>query len=200
MSRARPRAWPLLLLLLLLIGASAMADKFATTAPPGSWVIDPHRSTALVDVHLRLRKPLVGRMTGVSGTLQGSPGAGWQIAVAVDARSLGFGGPRWIDRTTRSDAFLAVERHPTISFRSDVFNDAMLRAGGPLAGSLGLRGLTQPVGFRLLPFACGRPEAGCEIRVEGTISRHEFGMTAQRTIVKDAVDFRIRVLLQPVAP
>ena len=182
-------------LLLWLIGTCVMMAQARASAP--SLAIDGRHSSASFIVHMRIKMRAEGRLARVGGQLRGTPATGWQVLVKVDGRSLRFDGPAWMDRITRSDAFLAVDRYPAIRFESDSFTDAMLHAGGPLHGQLSLRGLTQPVSFQLLPSGCAQPGRDCDIQVEGTISRHAFGMNSHRAMVKDEVDLRIRVRLQP---
>jgi polyisoprenoid-binding protein YceI len=195
MSRARSGA-----LLVLLIVAWSMAHQARGQATDTAIAIDAGQSSARFVVHTRISIRAEGRMPQVSGELLGTPAGGWQVLVYVDGRGLQFDGPRWMERITRSDAFLAVDRHPEIHFHSEKFADAALRDGGPLHGELTLRGQKRPVSFELLPSTCARPGLDCDIQVHGAISRHAFGMNAYRTLVKDDVDFNIRVRLQAGAP
>lgn len=181
-------------LLVLLFGGGSMATPAQETT---SIALDSGQSSASFIVHMRIRRPTEGKLTKVSGQLRGTPASGWEVLVQVDGSSLHLDGPRWMERVTRSDAFLAVDRFPAIGFDSEHFTDAMLRTGGPLRGQLTLRGLTRPVSFKLLPSACDQPGRDCDIQVQGTISRHAFGMNAYRALVKDNVDFHIRARLQP---
>lgn len=158
--------------------------------------IDGRHSSASFAVTLRMRSPTQGQLTRVSGQFAGSPQHGWTALVKVDGRNLHVEGPRWMERVTRSDAFLAINRYPSIRFESELFSDAVLHAGGLLTGKLTLRGLTQPVSFRLLPSECDQPGRDCDIHVQGTVSRHAFGMTAYRSMLKDEVDFKFRVRLR----
>lgn len=185
-------------LLVLLFGALSMSPQARGQAKSIS--IDAGQSTASFLVHTRISMKAGGQMNQVSGELVGSPDSGWQVVVTVDGHSLKFRGPRWMERITRSEAFLAVDRHPEIQFHSQRFDDAALHAGGPLLGDLTLRGKTLAVSFRLLPSTCAQPGRDCDIQVQGTVSRHAFGMNAYRTLVKDEVDFDIRVRLQAPAP
>lgn len=196
MALARTGAWLFLLAGFLLVPFPIHAFVEAQAAA-GSRLIDPARSSARFIVHLRWRLRTQGRMTGVAGELRGDPGQGWSVLVNVDGRSLKVSGPRWMDKATRSDAFLAVDSHPEIRFESDRFSDRLLHAGGRIRGRLTLRGLTRPVSFRLLPSACAQPGRDCDLQVHGTISRTAFGMTAHPSTVKDDVDLHMRVRLQP---
>jgi polyisoprenoid-binding protein YceI len=177
-------------------GAAALPPTPAPTSP-AVLAIDPHRSGAVFRVQLRARhREVEGRLVAPRGELSGSAQAGWTVHVRVDGRSLRVDGPPWMERTTRSDAFLAVNRHPAIAFVSARFDDAVLHAGGELPGQLTLRGLTRPVSLRLLPSDCARPGQDCDIHVQGELSRKDFGMTAYRAFLRDGVEVRFRVRLR----
>jgi polyisoprenoid-binding protein YceI len=162
--------------------------------------IDGQRSQAHFIVRLRFRGAVVGRMGGVAGQLRGDAVGGWSVAVRMDAGSLRMEGPRWMERATRSPAFLAVDRYPAIRFESAPFDDAVLRGGGPVQGELLLRGLRRPVSFQLLPSECARPGRDCDIRVQGSLSRRDFGMSAHRAMVDDRVELQLRVRLHADEP
>jgi polyisoprenoid-binding protein YceI len=186
--------------------AAALLSAFgaavaATPAPPSPAVpmaqrFDPAASHASFKVRLRIMRPAVGHFLDVRGELQ-PDGARQRVAVDIDGRQLRFEGPAWMERATRSEAFLAVDAHPRIRFFSAPFAPALLRKGGELTGELTLRGRTRTVRFRVLPSACDTPGRGCEIAVEGRVSRQAFGMTAHRVSVRDGVDFQFRVRLKP---
>ena len=172
------------------------------TAPePGAALqIDGGRSAARFLVRLRIGMRAEGRIDKVSGELRGDAATGWQVLVVADGRSLAVKGPRWMEKATRSAQFLAVDTHPEIRFESDRFSDRLLHAGGRVRGRLGLRGLTRPVSFRLLPSACARPGRDCDLQVNGTINRKQFGMTSHPVSVRDDVELHMRVrLLDPSA-
>ena len=191
-------AAPVALLIVLASTAPAPAPAPAT---PQSFAIDARRSGAVFLVQMRPRdREVEGRLSAPRGELTGSSQSGWQVKVRVDGRGLRVEGPRWMERTTRSDAFMAVERYPAIRFTSAQFDDQVLHDGGELPGELTLRGLTRPVSLRLLPSECARPGQDCDIHVQGQLSRKDFGMTAYRAFVRDAVEVRFRVRLRTPAP
>ena len=186
---------------LLTLALAALPAAVPPPSPPRSIAIDPHRSGAVFRVQLRARsREVEGRLVAPRGELSGSAQAGWTVRVRVDGRSLRVDGPPWMERVTRSDAFLAVNRHPGIAFASARFDDAVLHAGGELPGELTLRGLRRPVSLRLLPSECARPGQDCDIHVQGELSRKDFGMTAYRAFLRDGVEVRFRVRLQAEAP
>lgn len=182
--------------------AAATVPAVAAAAPAAepARAIDGHHSSAEFVVNLRMRGASAGRIAGVAGGLEGSAAGGWRVQVRLDAKGLRFDGPRWMERTTRSATFLAVDRYPSIRFESDAFDDAVLHRGGPLQGQLTLRGLRRPVSFSLLPSDCARPGLDCDIRVQGSVSRRDFGMSAYRAFVADDVELRIRVRLRAAGP
>lgn len=178
------------------VGLAALVSLASTAAAKGApLLIDPHQSSARFVVHL-LRMRAEGVMGGVTGQLRGSAASNWQVLVLGDGRTLHLDGPGWMERVTRSEAFLAVDKYPAIRFESEVFPDRRLHGGGPLHGRLTLRGVTRPVSFTLLPSGCAHPGRDCDIQVHGTISRQAFGMTSHQVMLRDPVDLRIHVRLQ----
>jgi polyisoprenoid-binding protein YceI len=179
------------------LGALFLLLALAAMSPRAQDVVqafDPKNSTASFRVHFRLMPSAGGEFARVSGELQ--PDANRQrVLVSVDGRSLVFHGPNWMNRVTRSDDFLAVDRYPEISFRSEPFAPQLLRAGGELRGELFLRGQRRTVAFALLRSSCAQPGRDCDIQVRGSVSRHDFGMNSYRFTVKDNVDFDFRVRL-----
>jgi polyisoprenoid-binding protein YceI len=181
------RLGALLAVSLLLVAVSGRAQN-------SRWGFDPARSSATFRVHMRFLPSPLGTFAKVSGELQDDR-AKQRVLVALDGRSLVLDGPEWMNRVTRSDDFLAVDRYPEISFRSELFDPALLRTGGKLRGQLSLRGVRRDVAFQLLASTCAQPGRDCDIEVRGRVSRHDFGMTSYRFTVKDNVDFDFRVRL-----
>lgn len=182
-------------------GAMTALQAAQPTAPSPAqvWTIDGPASVAQFWTHPRLLPRSGGRFREVHGELQGSPQAGWQVQVRIETRSLQFQGPGWMERLTRSDSFLAIERFPEIRFQSGRFADALLQQGGALHGELSLRGQTRPVVFRLQPGACRPPATECLLQVSGRVNRHNFGMSAYRLTLRDDVDIELQVRLRPGA-
>ena len=174
----------------LLLALAAMSSRAQSTFQ----TFDPVNSTASFRVHFRLLPAAGGQFARVSGQLQ-RDGNQQRVVVSVDGRSLKFNGPNWMNRVTRSDDFLAVDRYPEISFQSESFAPALLRDGGELRGELFLRGQRRLATFQLLRSTCAQPGRDCDIQVRGRVSRHEFGMNSYRFTVRDDVDFEFRVRL-----
>lgn len=172
------------------LGLAAMTSRAQDTVQ----AFDPGKSSASFRVHFRLLPAVSGQFARVSGELQ-PDGRQLRVLVSVDGRGLALNGPNWMAKVTRSEEFLAVDRYPEISFRSEPFAPELLRRGGELRGELSLRGQRRQVAFTLLRSPCAQPGRDCDIQVDGHISRHEFGMTAYRFTVRDGVDFDFRVRL-----
>lgn len=201
MPGARARAWlPTGLACLLFLALVPIPPLLLAAPAPSRLAIDDARSSVQFTVRLRFRLRAHGRIEGLAGELRGSPVEGWSVAVQADGRRLKVGGPRWMERSTRSDDFLAVDSHPDIRFESERFSDRVLHRGGRVRGQLRLRGLTRPVSLRLLPSACAQPGRDCDLRVNGIISRTDFGMTSHPHSVKDDVELSLRVRLRPRGP
>ncbi len=183
--------------LLLLLAALMPMTSFPQARPPAPVLaFDESHSGASFLVQMRMGNRIEGRIGSASGELAGTPATEWKVRVKLDGRTLRVDGARWMERVTRSDSFLAVNRYPVIRFESDAFSDALLRGGGVLPGRLSLRGLVQPVSFQLLPSACDRPGLACDINVRGRLSRKAFGMNAYRALLEDSVEVHFRVRLR----
>lgn len=183
-------------------GGLCLAGLMALAMPVKSVVrepFDPAASKAGITVELRVAGNVDGRFRRIEGELEPVAGNLWQVQVRVDVRELKLDGPAWMQRSTRSPRFLDVERYPEIRFVSLPFDRKLLRSGGKLAGDLDLRGRHKRVTFRLEPADCDDPGRGCPIRVRGTVSRREFGMTAYRLWLRDEVGFEFGVRLRAQA-
>jgi polyisoprenoid-binding protein YceI len=199
MPLARHEAWPYLLAGLAGLTAGTQPMPPSRPAPPSSLQIDGARSEARFVVYLRIGLRTRGTIPKVSGEMAGDAAGGWRVLVVADGQSLVVKGPKWMERSTRSADFLSVDAHPEIRFHSETFSDQVLHAGGTIQGQLTLRGLTRAVSFRLLPSDCAHPGRDCDLQVNGTINRKEFGMTAHPVSVRDDVELHMRVRLRAAA-
>lgn len=144
-----------------------------------------------------------GRFTRIDGGVRLRPGSspGFVEAVVeatVQVDSLAADSDR-LRRQILAPGFFDLAHHPTIHFVSDTFDARAVARGGKLPGRLTLRGVTRPVVFELEPTHCqlqdGQP---CQIRVQGTVQRHHYGMSAQSTTVSDNVQLRLVIDLLPM--
>ncbi len=172
---------------------AAFAFALALSSNAQTHVLDDHRSSAEFEVHIRLPMRGVGRFGQIGGEMSGEPAQGWRVAVRIDGRSLHFDGPSWMGSITRSRAFLDVQDFPVIELRTGTIPDDVLHRGGQVRGELTLRGATRPTTFQLLAPSCDRPGRDCDLEVQGTVSRREFGMTGYRMTLRDGVDVRVKL-------
>lgn len=170
------------------------------SAQAAAAVIDSSRSNASFSIHPRLPIPSEGNFESVNGSLQPVPTQKWKVEVQLDASKLNFKGPQWLSRMARSEAFLDARNHPDIQFVSIPFSKTLLEKGGELEGQLFLRGQQRTVRFHIQKSACKKPGYDCDLVVNGSVKRRDFGMQAYRLSIKDNVDFefRIRLLADPV--
>lgn len=162
--------------------------------------IDPAASHARFVVDVRLPIRAEGRFTQVEGELKPRRDGRCEVHVRVRADTVAYSGPDWMARLTRSKAFLDAEAHPEVAFDSSAFPAGWLNAGGAIDGRLRLRGRERPVDFTLRPAECDTPGQACDIRVQGVVSRRDFGMQAYRFTVKDDVRFEFTIRLREAAP
>jgi polyisoprenoid-binding protein YceI len=143
----------------------------------GTWKADPvHSEIAFSARHLMVTK-VRGRFTSYDVTVVTSedPLAS-TVTATIDLASIDTGNePR--DSHLRSDDYLAVERYPTMSYRSTGIRPA--GGGWVIDGDLTLHGVTRPVpltvelnGFRPDPF--GGQWAGFSATAQ--INRRDFGI------------------------
>jgi polyisoprenoid-binding protein YceI len=156
------------------------AEPLVTPGTRRTWAITPGGSSVQFSIRHMLVSTVRGRFTAVRGTIvvDTAEPARSAVALTIDAASLDTGIAAR-DEYVRTEAFLDVVRHPTITFRST----AIAPLGGPqvrVVGDLTICGVTRPValdarynGVALSPF--GGAIAGFEARA--TIAPADFGVT-----------------------
>ncbi|MBS3942350.1 MAG: YceI family protein [Actinobacteria bacterium] len=155
------------------------ATTTATLPTAGTWVVDAsHSSIEAVAKHLVVSK-VRGRFSTFEGTiviadqLENST-----VDVTIQAASIDTNDAKR-DEHLRSEDFLDVETHPTLTFRSDSVKDA---GDGEyvVPGELTIRGVTRPVELEvtylgLIKDPWGNDKAGFSATT--TLDREEFGIT-----------------------
>lgn len=179
-----------------IVGLLAMHAALAEDSPaPEAWRIDPVLSEAGFGVRVLLLRKIHGDFHPIEGFVYRDPETGLaDVEVRIDARRLRMKNPDHAE-WARSPEFFDAQRHPEIRFASAPFPLDLLREGGPLYGTLTLRGVSAGVRLELLSAECDRPGFDCPVRAVGDVERSEFGMTARRYAVSDKVylNFAIRV-------
>lgn len=174
----------------------------AATAPAiaddaQAWQLDPARSRIDFELAALGVVRLHGRFERFRSEIQTEPAGGYRIHLAIDADSLAMAQSRY-QSWARSPEFFHVERHPEIVFLSATVDSVPIRSGD-LDGVLTLRGIPQPVRFRIEPLDCPAAGDDCVVRVQGEIDRRQFGMRSRRMTLSNQVrlDMTFAVTRQP---
>jgi len=159
-----------------------------TQLRPGTWTIDPTRSTIrFTGTHVFGLKPVHGTMAIRSGTVTvAAEPRRSSVSAEVDAASWTTDDARR-DRDVRGHRFLDVERHPTIGFRSTrVVHGA---DGWQVFGELSVRGGSTEIPLTLTEIGPDRFTA------TGRVDRVAAGVGGGRAIVGRYVDVTLTVAL-----
>ena len=193
-------------LLLLAVAATWLLPAAAQAAPDehetiSKLALDATRSRADFEVKVLWLIGVHGRFGQVHGTVTVDRLHGIVIADAlIDVNTITMRNRSYED-WVRSDEFFSVRQYPQIHFVSEPFPLERLRAGGEIAGTLGLRGVERPVTMELERSAC--PDAiatDCPAAAHGTIRRSEFGMKSRRGTLSDKVELEFSIYLAAQVP
>jgi len=178
--------------------AAFLVAPFA--APAADYRIDNARSHAEFRVRLLWVRHISGRFTRIQGEVNLNPLRDTAVVQAtVDVDSVAMTSSR-LRRWVLDPEFFDARRFPTIQFVSAPLPVRALDQGGPLPGWLTLRGVTQPVEFRLEPGHCTlRRNTACQIEVRGEIQRSDYGMSSHSTVVSDTVELGLNITLDAAA-
>jgi polyisoprenoid-binding protein YceI len=167
----------------------------AVEIPQARYVIAPDGARLSFRVHRLGLFDSVGRFDAVSGVLDTRPPPARNVlSVTIRTASIGSDSES-LTGTLRGPDFFDVARYPEIGF--------VARGVAPLAGTtarvtgqLTMRGVTHPATFEVVfrPAAAGGPSA-IRFSARGVISRSDYGMTAYRPFVSDAVRLDLEAVL-----
>ncbi|MBV9199357.1 MAG: YceI family protein [Alphaproteobacteria bacterium] len=176
----------------------------SAAAQTETWQIDPSHSAAQFSVrHLGI-STVRGGFTKVSGTVQYDPAdvTKTMVDVTIDANSIDTR-IEMRDKDLRSANFFDVEKYPTITFKSKRVESAgqgKLKITGDLTihgvtkeATLDVEGPTGPIKDQR-----GNLHAGASATT--TISRKDFGMTADAGMVGDDIHITIDTEMVKKAP
>lgn len=174
---------------LVLFGALAPASAAATT-----WTIDPNHSAAQFSV----RHMMVSNVRGEFGKLSGAivfddlDASRSSVEATIDATTINTR-VEARDNDLKSASFFDVAKYPSITFKS-----TKVRPAGPnkyaVDGNLTIHGVTKPVTLAVdatpaVKDAKGNERRGAEATTK--LSRKDFGVSADPTIVGDEVQITI---------
>jgi len=175
--------------LLLLLAGAARAETQA-------YALDPVHTRVLVAVDHAGFSTALGTISGSTGTLHFAPGdwSGARVEVEIPLQRLDFGDEDW-NRATLARNLLDADAHPVARFRSTRV-EPLDAQRAIVHGELSLRGVTREValqvrlnGARRHPLPPFRRTVG--FSATATLSRADFGITAWRSMIGDAVELRI---------
>ena len=159
--------------------------------------LDSTRSHAEFGVKVMWLVGVHGRFGKVAGAVEVDRFRNFATVDArIDANAVEMGTKTYED-WVKSPEFFDVAEHPDIHFVSEAFPLQRLRKGGPLSGTLTIRGVEQPATFELSPSTCDKPAYDCPIVVAGSIRRSAFGMRSRRGALSDKVDLHFEVFAVP---
>ena len=172
----------------------------------GDWEVDQTHSALEFVARYAMFTLVRGRFTSFSGVVMIDPlhPDASQVAVDIDASSVDSA-MAVRDEHLRGDEFFDVERHPTMTFRSQ---GATLLGAGRYAvqGELTIRGISQPVRlvvdlFGRAPDVMGNPRIG--LKATARLQRARWNMTWNApvlgggVVLADDVDLELDVSLVP---
>jgi len=192
MRRCRPLLW------LALASAHVAA---APAADSQTLALDAARSRATFEVRVLYLIGLHGEFGSVHGTLNLDRETGAATVEAMIDTNAVHMRNRHYENWARSAEFFDASHFPQIHFASDPFPVSRLTQGGPIKGTLTIRGASKPVTFEIDSAECKAPLAGeCAVAAAGTIRRSDFGMRSRHGALSDKVDLDLSIFVSPPLP
>ena len=146
------------------------------------WTIDPAHTSVEFAVKHMMFTTVRGRFEIVSGTIEVDPANPDRssVTVEIDAGSINTGNEKR-DEHLRSDDFLDVARHPTITFHSKRVDGAQLKVGARfnVVGDLMIRGKTMEVVLNVTYQGMGADPWGQQragFAAQTQVDRRDFGL------------------------
>ena len=163
----------------------------------GAQDFDHARSNIGFELQTRWGQRLEGVFPDFDGDVEVLADGRHRVRIALRTASVEIiGHPNYTD-FSRGDDFFAAERYPQVSFLSDPYPVSLLRQGGPLHGVLEMHGVRRRQAFTIAPtpMECVRPAFDCDLQVEGSVRRGDYGIDAWQIAVRDRVRFLLRMRL-----
>lgn len=139
---------------------------------------------------------LVGRFPDYQGEVVSLADGRHQVRLRLSARAVEIVDHPAYTRYTRGPGFFDAQPHPQLEFVSDPYPAGLLLSGGPLTGTLSIRGIRRPQLFTISPSSCPRPARDCDVVAIGSIRRGDYGMDRWNFALADQVRFSLRMRLQ----
>lgn len=169
------------------VGAQAASGAVRAAA------IDPGQSRVGFELKTRWGQALEGRFAVRGGAIAVLPDGRRQVSVVLSVRDMEIVGFPTYSRIARGEGFFDAARHPELSFVSQPYAESLVRAGGPLAGQLRIRGVERRETFTVEPAGCARPGVDCDAVAHGTVRRSDYGMDRWSFAIADRIRFSLRL-------
>ena len=158
------------------------------------WPIDSSVSRARFSIRTLFFTHVRGGFGAVYGELRSVDDSHDVVDARIDVNSLAMDDEDALAEA-RGPGFFDVAHYPRIRFVSAPFPASALRDGGTLDGTLELHGQRHEARFELQPSQCPAQPMSCPVRVQGALSRSQFGMSARRGLLSDRVTLTMSIVL-----
>lgn len=173
--------------------ASALALCLLAPAAPAQF----DTAHSAFGFHLRTRwgQRVVGTFPSYSGEIRPLEADRLQVRVVLQADAVRVADSARYTAIARGPKFFDAARHPQITYTSAPFDARLLEHGGPLPGTVSLRGISREEVFELLPAECARPGRDCDVVAHGSVKRDDYGLDDLQSVLGNRVHFSLRVRL-----
>lgn len=191
--------WQSLCLGLAMLAATLPAGAGVDVVPPPpaaaphALPFDTAHSRVGFQLATRWGQRLRGTFPAYEGEVVVHPDGRREVRVHLDTARMEITGHPRYTAWARGPEFFDAARFPAIEFRSETYDASLLLDGGPLHGTLTMRGIAQPVRFVVEPSSCDEPGRDCDVVAHGEVDRTDFGMDAWQVAVDQEVRFDLRV-------
>ncbi len=181
------------LLLSLAFGAVA-----AASAP--NLQIDPVHTRLGFSIQTRWGQTLDGRFPQYEGEIVPLAEGRRRVQLRLAAGAVEIEDSPRYSRFARGPRFFDAERHPSIEFISEPYDETLLREGGELGGRLTIRGVTRREVFTIAPAACAHPARDCDVVARGSVRRENYGISGFGLAIHNRVHFLLNLRVRAVPP
>jgi polyisoprenoid-binding protein YceI len=165
----------------------------ATTALALATEIDGVASRVGFSMQTRWGQLLEGRFPTVHGEVSELPDGRHQVRLLLSTRDVEIVGHPGYTRFARGGGFFDADHWPQVEFLSDAYAPALLQQGGPLTGTLRIRGIHRREVFVIRPATCAQPGLACDVAASGSIRRSDYGMGRWKFAMSEDVGFSLRM-------
>lgn len=155
--------------------------------------IDPAASHIGFTLNTRWGQSLQGRFPQYQGEVDETGDGNHQVRLRLSARNVEILDHPTYTRFMRGSGFFDAARYPQVEFVSDSYPPALLHDGGPLTGTLSIRGISRHEVFQISPAGCAQPARECDVVATGSIDRGDYGMDRWSFALSDQVRFTLRM-------